>query len=439
MHVLRFCTHLQRLHIHTGNCFRVPGCRYEVGPAAELARTATTSLKLKTAAFKFSGSGGDPPESLAEILASMTSASFTDKRSIQVYGNIEGSGRRRHEVMTISPQEEIHGHAAVADSGLSSFHRTIAPLTVMAQCFALLPVHGVTAPSPKALRFRWMSARVAYTIAVLFSLLFMVFFCILYILQIGGTFQDALEHFLNEYNNLSFAARHANTTSGVVQQYMLRSHHHLFTYLGYSHACAVFASVAAALATFSWNFMDLFIAVTSIALTDRFRLLNRNLQAFRGKRMSAEFWKQTRERYTSLMYLTDTLNLGVSHVVLLSFGSNLYFICLQLFNSLNPLKNWYERVYFYWSFGFLLLRTATVSLSVAGINDESRLPRVLMYALPSDSYNDEVSRFQQLVTTCHVALTGLSFFSVTRTMLLTMAGTIVTYEIVLVQFSHVNT
>ncbi|XP_021936078.1 gustatory receptor for sugar taste 64f-like isoform X3 [Zootermopsis nevadensis] len=396
MHVLRFCTHLQRLHIHTGNCFRVPGCRYEVGPAAELARTATTSLKLKTAAFKFSGSGGDPPESLAEILASMTSASFTDKRSIQVYGNIEGSGRRRHEVMTISPQEEIHGHAAVADSGLSSFHRTIAPLTVMAQCFALLPVHGVTAPSPKALRFRWMSARVAYTIAVLFSLLFMVFFCILYILQIGGTFQDAqcmifygiatatygaflhlagrwprlvvqwsavehaqscygsskslrlkircitalllagaaIEHFLNEYNNLSFAARHANTTSGVVQQYMLRSHHHLFTYLGYSHACAVFASVAAALATFSWNFMDLFIAVTSIALTDRFRLLNRNLQAFRGKRMSAEFWKQTRERYTSLMYLTDTLNLGVSHVVLLSFGSNLYFICLQLFNSL---------------------------------------------------------------------------------------------------------
>lgn len=68
-----------------------------------------------------------------------------------------------------------------------------------------------------------------------------------------------------------------------MQQYMLKSHHHLFKYLGYSHACAVFASVAAALATFSWNFMDLFIAVTSIALTERFHLLNRNLQAVRGK------------------------------------------------------------------------------------------------------------------------------------------------------------
>jgi hypothetical protein len=32
---------------------------------------------------------------------------------------------------------------------------------------------------------------VAYTIVVLFSLLFMVSFCSLYTLQIGGTFQDA--------------------------------------------------------------------------------------------------------------------------------------------------------------------------------------------------------------------------------------------------------
>lgn len=92
-----------------------------------------------------------------------------------------------------------------------------------------------------------------------------------------------MEHVLNDYNHLRFAAQQANSTAGVVRQYMLKSHHHLFTYIGYSHACAAFASVAEALATFSWNFMDLFIAVTSIALAERFRLLNRNLQAVRGK------------------------------------------------------------------------------------------------------------------------------------------------------------
>jgi Trehalose receptor. len=50
--------------------------------------------------------------------------------------------------------------------------------------------------------------------------------------------------------------------------------------------------------------------------------------------LSEQFWKQTRENYTSLMHLTETLNLYISHIVFLSFASNLYFICLQLFYSL---------------------------------------------------------------------------------------------------------
>lgn len=49
--------------------------------------------------------------------------------------------------------------------------------------------------------------------------------------------------------------------------------------------------------------------------------------------LSQQFWKQARQNYTSLMTLTDALNMCLSHMVLLSFGSNLYFICLQLFNS----------------------------------------------------------------------------------------------------------
>lgn len=93
----------------------------------------------------------------------------------------------------------------------------------------------------------------------------------------------AVEHLLNEYNNLKFAAQRANTTTSIIRQYMLKSHHHLFNYLGYSHACAAVATMAEALATFSWNYMDLFIAITSIALAERFRLLNRHLQNVRGK------------------------------------------------------------------------------------------------------------------------------------------------------------
>jgi hypothetical protein len=55
------------------------------------------------------------------------------------------------------------------------------------------------------------------------------------------------------------------------------------------------------------------------------------------------------------------------------------------------LAKWYERVYIYWSFGFLILRTVTMSLSVTSINDESHLPKSVLFAVPTGGYNVEVS------------------------------------------------
>ena len=37
------------------------------------------------------------------------------------------------------------------------------------------------------------------------------------------------------------------------------------------------------LSTFSWNFVDLFLILISIALTDQFRQLNSRLNSIRGK------------------------------------------------------------------------------------------------------------------------------------------------------------
>jgi hypothetical protein len=57
----------------------------------------------------------------------------------------------------------------------------------------------------------------------------------------------------------------------------------VFQYLGYSHAWAALATIVLLMATFAWNFVDLFVVITGIALTERFRLLNRHLQTARGK------------------------------------------------------------------------------------------------------------------------------------------------------------
>jgi hypothetical protein len=39
-----------------------------------------------------------------------------------------------------------------------------------------------------------------------------------------------------------------------------------------------------------------------------------------------------------------------------------------------------------------MVRTVTVSFSVVSINDESRLPTSVLFAVPTDGYNMEVSR-----------------------------------------------
>jgi hypothetical protein len=50
-----------------------------------------------------------------------------------------------------------------------------------------------------------------------------------------------------------------------------------------------------------------------------------------------------------------------------------------------------------------MVRTVTVSLSVASINDESRLPTSVLFAVPTDGYNMEVST--------HATPNGLGFRS----------------------------
>ncbi|XP_050444756.1 gustatory receptor for sugar taste 64f-like isoform X2 [Cataglyphis hispanica] len=189
------------------------------------------------------------------------------------------------------------------------------------------------------------------------------------------------------------------------------------------------------LSTFSWNFVDLFLILISIALADQFRQLNSRLYSIRGKAMPEWWWAEARNDYNHLATLTRKVDSHISCIVLLSFATDLYFICIQLLFSFNPIRGVVSKIYYCYSFGFLLARTMAVSLYVASIHDESLLPAPILYSVSSSCYSNEISRFLTQVTTDNISLTGMKFFSVTRSLVLTVAGTIVTYELVLVQFN----
>ncbi|XP_017755956.1 PREDICTED: gustatory receptor for sugar taste 64f-like [Eufriesea mexicana] len=240
---------------------------------------------------------------------------------------------------------------------------------------------------------------------------------------------------LHGYMKAKECAEHRGDTN-IIGVYFQLQFPQIFEYTTeYSLWKGILVDVINILSTFSWNFVDLFLILISIALTDQFRQLNSRLYSIRGKAMPEWWWAEARSDYNHLASLTRQLDTHISIMVLLSFATDLYFICIQLLFSFNPMQDTSEILYFGFSFGFLLTRTTVVSLCAASIHDESLLPAPVLYSVSGSSYSTEVMRFLSQVTTDNICLTGMKFFSVTRSLVLTVAGTIVTYELVLVQFN----
>lgn len=91
-------------------------------------------------------------------------------------------------------------------------------------------------------------------------------------------------------------------------------------------------------------------------------------------------------------------------------------------------------VYFWFSLIFLVSRTLAVSLYSSEIHNESKKPIEVLRAVPTDSWSIEVRRFSEHVVNETIALTGMRFFFLTRKLILIIFSTILTYQLVLIQF-----
>ncbi|XP_049948247.1 gustatory receptor for sugar taste 64a-like [Schistocerca serialis cubense] len=247
-----------------------------------------------------------------------------------------------------------------------------------------------------------------------------------------------VEHVLANITNLVTSVTCSSGGFDWLRRYCERAYPQVFSLVAYDHGrCLVFWATNV-IDTFAWNFMDLFVMLLSMVLAARFHQLNSRLHALRGKMLTQNEWRRLREDYDTLCQLTRDVDSSVCNIVLLSCANNLYFICLQLFNSLKKTVKTLHLVYFYVSFAVLLGRTIAVLFLAARVNDQSKGPLPVLFQVPSDSYCVEVERLMDQVIWDEVAFTGLKFFSITRKLILTVAGTIATYEVVLLQLNDVN-
>ncbi|XP_023167994.2 gustatory receptor for sugar taste 64b [Drosophila hydei] len=180
------------------------------------------------------------------------------------------------------------------------------------------------------------------------------------------------------------------------------------------------------------SFTDCFIMCIGIGLAARFHQLHRRIAAVHRKVMPAIFWTEVRHHYLALKRLVRLLDAAVAPLVLLAFGNNMSFICFQLFNSFKNIGvDLIVMLAFWYSLIFAIIRTALTIFVASSINDFERKIITALRDVPAKAWTTEVQRFSEQLGNDMTAISGNGFFYVTRQLVLSMATTIITYELMI--------
>lgn len=90
--------------------------------------------------------------------------------------------------------------------------------------------------------------------------------------------------------------------------------------------------------TYCWNFIDVMVIVTSIMVTYRFDQIYERVSSTKGNGMATfmypqQFWKEIRMHYGNVQRILMKVNEEISLLTVMSLMNNIYFICLQFYNS----------------------------------------------------------------------------------------------------------
>lgn len=107
-----------------------------------------------------------------------------------------------------------------------------------------------------------------------------------------------------------------------------------FQTVSYTGEMAFVAKFANVVNTVIWFYVDLFIMLIAIGLSSVFKRYCDYLLKFTGRQISKTFWDEQRNIYRSVCELVEAVDNVISPITIVSFSNNLYFVCLQLMNTL---------------------------------------------------------------------------------------------------------
>ncbi|XP_017472222.1 PREDICTED: gustatory receptor for sugar taste 64b [Rhagoletis zephyria] len=178
------------------------------------------------------------------------------------------------------------------------------------------------------------------------------------------------------------------------------------------------------------SFTDAFIICVSVGLAARFHQLHLRIEAVHDKALPILFWSEVREHFLELLQLMRLVNDHIAPLILLACSNNMYFICFQLFNSFQNIGVDLIAVFAFWySLFFAIFRTILTLFMASSVNDYCKRILVTLRSIPSTSWCVEAQRFSEQLAFDLTAWSGCGFFFITRQLILAMASTIFTYEV----------
>ncbi|XP_044007076.1 gustatory receptor for sugar taste 64f-like [Aphidius gifuensis] len=237
-----------------------------------------------------------------------------------------------------------------------------------------------------------------------------------------------------------FSAKNAN---GVIEQIQLRGKFLVDAFYGSNDISfdswlgilGIYFLIILVFASFIRMFTDLFIIFLAIGLTERYKAMNEHVSDLIKSNCQPINWSRLKIHYEMLSDLVRETDRVISPLIFLSIGSNIYFICIYLLDGLIPQHDGIlNAIYFFGGFVLLVIKTIAVILFAARINDESKKPILFLSKCPVQGPSFEPQWLQLQLSIDEVALTAMNCFSITRKFLITVTTTVISYEIVLLQF-----
>ncbi|KAG5679797.1 hypothetical protein PVAND_009335 [Polypedilum vanderplanki] len=260
-----------------------------------------------------------------------------------------------------------------------------------------------------------------------------VVFCIM----VFGVFSEHLFFLAYAINNNYLQVTYCNPKSNIFwDNFLSRYRPHIRHFIKYSPYQLPLYEWVNLLQAFAFSYTDIFIMLMAIGITTRF---NQYIQLFRkiisnDKIRREIIWRNLRIDYIHLVELTKFIDKHISGLVLISTGHNMLTMILKFYSAFKPSNvDILNAVYFWFFLTFLTCRTLSVLLLSASINEAAKKPMEYIRNIPNKEWNVELKRLFDIILmeSPTIGFSGKQLFFVTRGMILTMIGTIITFEIIL--------